>query len=63
MNNLNQLDDLVAEYLLFRGFLTVQIVISIFQSYRSFIGDRKSDKLFDFNVEKIVDDLFNRIHK
>ncbi|EGC31308.1 hypothetical protein DICPUDRAFT_95539 [Dictyostelium purpureum] len=47
-NNLNYLDELVKEYLLFRGFT---------QTNHTFSIEKKSDKLKGFQVEKILDQI------
>ncbi|KAK8795510.1 hypothetical protein WA158_000167 [Blastocystis sp. Blastoise] len=52
MESLSQVDDIVAEYLLFRGFT---------DTYKSFENDRAKDQTKDFNVDKIVDVLFKAI--
>lgn len=52
MENLSQVDDTVAEYLLFRGFT---------DTYAQFNNDRKKDKTEQFNVDKIVDHLYTAI--
>ncbi|KAK9760579.1 hypothetical protein K7432_015260, partial [Basidiobolus ranarum] len=52
MNCIQQADELVKEYLLFRGFLN---------TYRTFEADLKADKDKGFQVEKLIDELFGYV--
>ena len=52
MENLNQVDDMVCEYLLFRGFTN---------TFKTFESDRENDRTHGFNVDKIVNQLFGLI--
>jgi WD repeat-containing protein 91 len=47
-SSLSHVDVLVLEYLRFRGFA---------KTLKSFEGERKGDKLFEFQVEKVVEEL------
>ncbi|KAL6066371.1 WD repeat-containing protein 91 [Balamuthia mandrillaris] len=52
-NALPYVDDLVREYLLFRGFA---------KALHHFESDAKGDKMHSFNVSKLVDTIFGYIH-
>ncbi|KAG0278427.1 WD repeat-containing protein 91 [Linnemannia exigua] len=52
MNSIQHIDELVKEYLLFRGFTN---------SYRAFEADSKTDKDKGFQADKIIEELFSSI--
>ncbi|CAO3574948.1 unnamed protein product [Mortierella alpina] len=52
MNSIQHIDELVKEYLLFRGFTN---------SYKAFEADTKTDKDKGFQAEKIIEELFASI--
>ncbi|KAF8949018.1 WD repeat-containing protein 91 [Haplosporangium gracile] len=52
MNSIQHIDELVKEYLLFRGFTN---------SYKAFEADSKADKDKGFQADKIIEELFSSI--
>ncbi|KAF9153127.1 WD repeat-containing protein 91 [Linnemannia schmuckeri] len=52
MNSIQHIDELVKEYLLFRGFTN---------SYKAFEADSKTDKDRGFQADKIIEELFSSI--
>ncbi|KAK3848687.1 MAG: WD40-repeat-containing domain protein [Linnemannia gamsii] len=52
MNSIQHIDELVKEYLLFRGFTN---------SYKAFEADSKTDKDKGFQADKIIEELFSSI--
>ena len=49
---MDQVDELAMEYLLFRGFT---------QTFREFNKERSNDKTQGFDVDKIMDQIFDHI--
>ena len=52
MEHISQVDELVMEYLLFRGFT---------QAFRAFNAERSNDKTGGFSVDKILEQIFGHI--
>ncbi|CAG8453120.1 2689_t:CDS:10 [Ambispora leptoticha] len=52
MNSVHQLDELVKEYLLFRGFIN---------TFRAFEQENKTDKDKSFQADKIIDELYSYV--